>query len=112
MTGNITKTVGCDLGDKYSHVCVLDDRGDVEQRARLVTSRAGFTKWFSPLAPYRVALEVGTHSRWVSLLLRELGHEPIVANSHQVRLIHKAKRKKTSSTPRSWLGLRGSTRSC
>jgi transposase len=40
-----------------------------------------------------VALEVGTHSRWVSRLVGELGHEPIVANSHQVRLIHKAKRK-------------------
>jgi transposase len=93
MTRTITKTVGCDLGDKYSHVCVLDDRGDVEQRARLATSRAGFTKWFSGLVPCRVALEVGTHSRWVSRLLTELGHEPIVANSHQVRLIHKAKRK-------------------
>jgi transposase len=93
MTGSITKTVGCDLGDRYSHVCVVDERGDVEQRARLVTSRAAFTKWFSPLAPCRVALEVGTHSRWVSMLLAQLGHEAIVANSHQVRLIHKAKRK-------------------
>lgn len=93
MARTITKTVGCDLGDKYSHVCVLGARGEVEQRARLVTSRAGFAKWFSQLAPCRVALEVGTHSRWVSMLLTELGHEAIVANSHQVRLIHKARRK-------------------
>jgi transposase len=93
MNTNITKTVGCDLGDKYSHVCVLNDLGAVETRARLVTSRAGFRKWFSTLAPCRVALEVGTHSRWVSKLLKELGHEVVVANARHVRLIHQGKRK-------------------
>jgi transposase len=93
MTRNITKTVGCDLGDKYSHLCVLDGVGEVEGRARLTTSKAGFAKWFSELAPCRVALEVGTHSRWVAKLLQELGHEVIVANPREVRLIHQGKRK-------------------
>lgn len=93
MTRNITKTVGCDLGDKYSHVCVLDADGEVESEARLVTSRAGFCKWFRGLGPCRVATEVGTHSRWVAKLLSELGHEVIVANAREVRLIHKGKRK-------------------
>lgn len=93
MTTNITKTVGCDLGDKFSHVCVLDERGQVEARARLATSRTGIRKWFSALAPCRVVIEVGTHSRWVSTLLKELGHDVIVANARQVRLIHQGKRK-------------------
>jgi len=93
MTRDITKTVGCDLGDRFSHVCVLNDLGNVEARARLSTSRAGFRKWFAAMAPCRVVIEVGTHSRWVSKLLEELGHEVIVANPRQVRLIHQGKRK-------------------
>lgn len=93
MTRAITKTIGCDLGDKYSQLCVLDGAAEVEARARVATSPSGFRKWFTGVGPYRVALEVGTHSRWVSQLLRELGHEVIVANARQVRLIHQGPRK-------------------
>jgi transposase len=93
MTTAITKTAGCDLGDKYSHVCVLDSAGEVELRARLSTTQPGFRKWFSPLVGCRVVVEVGTHSRWVQKLLEELGHEVIVANARQVRLIYQDKRK-------------------
>jgi len=35
----------------------------------------------------RVALEVGTHSPWVSRLLTALGHDVLVANPRKVRLI-------------------------
>jgi transposase len=38
-------------------------------------------------------LEVGTHSRWVAAALTEAGHEVIVANPRQVRLIWKRPRK-------------------
>ena len=34
-----------------------------------------------------MAIEVGTHSPWVSRLLSSLGHEVIVANARQVKLI-------------------------
>jgi transposase len=93
MARTITGTIGCDLGDRHSHVCVLDEAGEVLERARLTTSRVGFSKWFSRLAPARVALEVGTHSRWVARLLGELGHQVVVANARQVRLIHQGTRK-------------------
>jgi transposase len=36
----------------------------------------------------RIALEVGTHSPWVSRLLKELGHEVLVANPRKTRLIY------------------------
>jgi transposase len=38
-------------------------------------------------------VEVGTHLQWVQTLLQELGHEVIVANARQVRLIYRDKRK-------------------
>ena len=95
MTSTITskQTIGCDLGDRYSHLCVLDGAGEVVTRARVATTRSGFSKWFKEVVPSRVALEVGGHSRWVARLLTELGHEVTVANARQVRLIHKASRK-------------------
>ena len=66
-------TIGMDLGDKHSQYCVLEQNGEV--------SRTGRTKHC------RIAVEVGTHSRWMSRLLQELGQEGIVANARRVRLI-------------------------
>jgi len=40
----------------------------------------------------RIALEIGTHSPWI-LLLIELGHEVIVANARKVRPIGESRQK-------------------
>lgn len=93
MTNAITETMGCDLGDKYSHLCVLDAQGQVRDRARIRTTQAGFRKWFAGRGAGTVVLEVGTHSRWVQGTLVELGHEVIVANARQVGLIYGSTRK-------------------
>src|SRR5258706_1424782 len=59
-------TIGLDLGDRWSNYCVLDDL---------------------------IAMETGTHSPWVSRLLKELGHEVLVAHAQKVNLISKSTRK-------------------
>ena len=41
----------------------------------------------------RIALEIGTHSPWISRLLRQWGHEVIVANARKVRLIGESRKK-------------------
>ena len=41
----------------------------------------------------RIALEIGTHSPWISRLLSESGHEVIVANARKVRLIGESRQK-------------------
>lgn len=87
-------TVGLDLGDKYSHHCVLGTDGEVVQEGRLRTTPDALRAFFSSLGAIdtcRVALEVGTHSPWVSRLLAQLGQEVIVANPRQLRLIYKNK---------------------
>jgi len=48
---------------------------------------------FGAMKPSRIALEVGTHSPWVSALVRGLGYEVIVANAREVRAISKSKKK-------------------
>ncbi len=80
-------TIGLDLGDKYSHVAILDGSGELLEDGRVTTTEPGLRRRFGKLEPCFVALEVGTHSPWVSRLLTELGHEVIVANPRKVRLI-------------------------
>jgi transposase len=48
---------------------------------------------FASMVRSRIAMEVGTHSPWVSRLLQSFGHEVIVANARRVRLIGQSSRK-------------------
>lgn len=86
-------TIGVDLGDKTSRYCVLDDRGEVVKEGSTATTKTGLAQVFGPAKRSRVALEVGTHSPWVSRLLRQWGHEVYVANPRQVKLISQSSRK-------------------
>ena len=62
-------TVGLDLGDKYSHICALDtDSGELLEESRLRTTPEAFGRRFGYERGLRVAIEVGTHSPWVSRL--------------------------------------------
>ena len=79
-------TIGMDLGDKTSRYCALDEHGDVLFERATATSQKGMLEAFGALRRCRIALEVGTHSPWVSRLLKKLGHEVIVANARQVKL--------------------------
>jgi len=82
-----TLTIGIDLGDRQSHVCVLDAGGDVVEEGWIPTKPQALRARFEGLALTRIALEVGGHSAWVAELLKELGHEVIVANPRKLRMI-------------------------
>ena len=82
-----------DLGDKNSRFCVIDADGNVMSEGGLATTRKAIAEKFAGLHHCRIAIEVGTHSPWVSRLLVELGHEVIVANPRQLRLITESSRK-------------------
>lgn len=93
-TKQVEEVAGLDLGDRHSQLCVLDGAsGDTVEEARLSTTPAGLTRRFSSCQPMRIAIEVGTHSPWVSRLLESFGHEVIVANPRKLRLIFKNRRK-------------------
>ena len=72
-------TVGLDLGDRSSRYCVIDETGEVVVEGSTASTRKGLDYIFGALARCRVALEVATHSPWVSRQLTQLGHEVIVA---------------------------------
>ena len=81
------------MGDRTSRYCLLDEEGVVIGEASTPTTKAGIAKVFGAMARCRIALEVGGHSPWVSRLLEEFGHEVIVANPRNVRLIGESTRK-------------------
>ena len=86
-------TIGLDLGDQSTRYCILDEAGEVVSEDQLPTIKAGLDSLFAKMPASRVALEVGTHSPWISRHLASMGHEVIVANSHNVKLITQSVRK-------------------
>jgi len=82
------KTVGLDLGDRWSHWCELDSEGGVLERGRVQTEAKALQKLFEGRSSARIAMENGTHSRWVKRVLEAYGHEVVVANTRKVRLIY------------------------
>ena len=79
---------GVDIGDRYCHICVLDGAGDVIEETRVRTTPMATERYFASKERMRVALEVGTHSPWLSSLIAELGHEVLVANARKLRMIY------------------------
>jgi len=86
-------TIGVDLGDRWSNYCVLDEAGEVLLEQKVATTPEGMKQTFERIPRSLMALETGTHSPWVSRLLKELGHEVLVAHAQKVNLITKSTRK-------------------
>lgn len=94
MENPTTQTIGIDLGDLKSHVCILGSDGGVLQRTQVPTKRPNFEAFFKDQPRSRVIVEVGTCSRWVSKIAKDAGHEIIVANSRRLALITQNDRKR------------------
>jgi transposase len=86
-------TVGLDLGDRCSRYCILDEAGEKASEDKVPTTMAGLSSVFGKMPACRIALEVGTHSPWVSRHLAAMGHEVIVANPRKVKLITQSVKK-------------------
>jgi len=94
MLSQPSVTVGIDLGDRHSHLCVLETAsGEIVEEGRVPTTPKGFERRFSGCGRLRIAIEAGTHSPWVSRLLEGYGHEVLVANARRLRLIYAEGRK-------------------
>jgi transposase len=86
-------TIGLDLGDRNSWYCVVDEAGQIQLEQRVRTTAEVLREVFGTMPRSRIALEIGTHSPWISRLLSEMGHEVIVANARKVRLIGESRKK-------------------
>src|SRR6266446_5998484 len=86
-------TIGVDLGDRWSFYCVLDEAGKIILEQKVSTTPEAMKETVERIPRSLMALETGTHSPWVSRLLKELGHEVLVAHAQKVELISKSNRK-------------------
>jgi len=86
-------TIGLDLGDRNSWYCVVDEVGQIQLEQRVRTTAKALQEVFGTMPRSRIALEIGTHSPWISRMLSDLGHEVIVANARKVRLIGESRKK-------------------
>jgi len=89
--------VGCDLGDKQSEICVMDGVGAVIEAKRVRTTKPALVQALRKYGRAQVVVEAGTHSRWVEDALSSAGHQVVVANPRQIKLIW-GSRKKTDRT--------------
>lgn len=78
---------GIDVHQKSSQVTVVDDEGEMLERASIPTTRAALERWFGNRPPMRILLEASGSSPWVVRVLRELGHEVGVVDPRRIRLI-------------------------
>ena len=79
--------IGLDLGDKHTHVCVLDaETAKVVEQTRIRTTPQDVARFFGGRATCRAVLEAGAHSSWMRERIEEHGHEVLVANPRKVRM--------------------------
>ena len=85
--------IGVDLGDTKHAVCVTDKDGVVLEEFSLINDRDELLALAERFPEATVALEVGTHSPWISRLLLAGGMNVIVANARKLRAIYQNERK-------------------
>ena len=86
-------TIGMDLGDKKHQVCILDKAGKIITAEGIDNNRATVTKFFKRYRGAVVAMETGTHSRWVSQIAEAEGLEVLVGNARKLRMIWESRQK-------------------
>lgn len=86
-------SIGIDLGDRVSQYVALDAAGECVAAGRVPTTAEAFAATFGGIGSKTIAIETGTHSPWVSRLLKQLDHDVTVANSRKLRLIYENRNK-------------------
>ena len=85
--------IGVDLGDKYHQVCVTDKDGNILEESSIPNERIALQRLCEEHPESAVAIEVGTHSPWISRLLEAGGMDVTVANARKLRAIYQNERK-------------------
>lgn len=85
--------IGVDLGDKQHHVCVTNKDGNILSERTVPNRREDLLRLAKENRGGLFALEVGTHSPWVSRLIEQNGCSCLVANARKLRAIYQNDRK-------------------
>ena len=106
-------TIGIDLGDKKHAICVLDAEGEIIDERTITNHRESLRRLGKKYPEARVALEVGSHSPWIS---RFLGRTRIGSDCSQcpeaARDLPERPQKRRARRPDASQGWPGLMRSC
>ena len=80
-------TIGMDLGDKSHIAVVLDTDGNEIQCNKIINTKVNVKRFFQQYRGANVAIEAGTHSPWISRLLKDLDCKVYVGNPYKLRVI-------------------------
>ncbi len=89
----LVKTLGIDVGDRRSSYCLLAASGETLDEGNVATTGKALSALFQTIEVCRVVLEACGHVHWIAGLASEAGHEVVVANPREVRLISQSGRK-------------------
>lgn len=92
-TTTLNAVIGIDLGDKKHQVCATDKHGSILEELPMPNTRKQLEKLADKYPKALIAIEVGTHSTWISRLLTAKGATVIVANARKLRAIYTNDRK-------------------
>lgn len=86
--------IGVDLGDKKHAIFVTDKDGNILREFSITNRPQSLEQLAGEFPAARIAMEVGTHSPWISRLLENrLGCDVTVANARKLRAISDNDRK-------------------
>ena len=85
--------VGLDVSDRSLYYVIADAEGATVAEGSVRLTRGALVKELGDLAPARVALEAGTHSRWLAALFQGLDCEVRIADPRQIPLITASQKK-------------------
>ncbi len=85
--------IGIDLGDKQHAICVLDKNANTLREFSIPNHSKHLQALAGEYPNARIAMEVRTHSPWISRLFTARGMEVFVANARKLRAIYTNERK-------------------
>lgn len=93
-TKTLNTVIGIDLGDRKHAVCVTGKNGKILREFTIANNRKHLEELAAEYPKACIAMEVGTHSPWISRLLTAEGaKEVVVANARKLRAIYTNDRK-------------------
>lgn len=92
-TTTFPRTIGMDLGSRESAFCVVQPSGERLREGEMKTTQAEMRSFFRAEPTSRIVIEASSPSRWIAELATASGHEVVVANPREFRLIAESHRK-------------------
>lgn len=83
--------VGIDNHSQYSHITLLDEKGEVVKSGRVANLRRELERFFQEAKSVKAVIEAGRSSYTMVDVLDDLGIETTVAHPKGVKMIAKAK---------------------